>query len=77
MNVIPVIVRALGAVTNLEEELKRIEIMKKELDRVQFCDLLGSARIVRIVFHIPGSGLEPGTSDLRKINNNYYKIIEI
>ena len=49
MNVIPVVVGALGAVARLEEELSMLDIDKKEVDRVQFSALLGSARILRKV----------------------------
>ena len=54
MNVIPVVVGALGAVARLEEELSMLDIDKKEVDRVQFSALLGSARILRKVLDISG-----------------------
>ena len=52
--VIPVVVGALGAVANLEEHMGMLDIQKKEVDRVQFSALLGSARILRKVLDISG-----------------------
>lgn len=52
VDVIPVAVGALGAVANLEEELERSGIRKKEGDRMQFSALLGSARILRNVLDV-------------------------
>ena len=54
VTVIPIIVGALGAVANLHEQMEMLEIEKKEVDRVQFTALLGSARILRKVLDIPG-----------------------
>ena len=54
VTVIPIIVGALGAVANLHEQMEMLEIEKKEVDRVQFSALLGSARILRKVLDIPG-----------------------
>ena len=51
---IPIIVGALGAVDKLQEQMELLEIEKKEVDRVQFSALLGSARILRKVLDIPG-----------------------
>jgi len=42
-NVVPVIVGSLGAVGRLEEVLKMLEVDEKEVDRVQFSTILGSA----------------------------------
>ena len=39
MNVIPVVVGALGAVAKLEEYLGMIEIQQKKVDRIQFSAL--------------------------------------
>ena len=52
VNVVPVVVGALGAMANLGEELTKLDIEKKEVDRVQFSALLGSARILRKVLDI-------------------------
>ena len=52
VNVIPVVVGALGAVAHLEEELAKLDIGRKEVDRAQFSALLGSARILRRVLDI-------------------------
>ena len=52
--VIPVVVGASGAVANLEEHMGMLDIQKKEVDRVQFSALLGSARILRKVLDISG-----------------------
>ena len=52
VNVVPIVVGALGAVANLEEELSRLELGRKEVDRAQFSALLGSARILRRVLDI-------------------------
>ena len=54
VNVIPVVVGALGAVGKLEEHLEMLDVSKKEVDRVQFSALLGSARILRKVLDISG-----------------------
>ena len=54
VTVILIIVGALGAVANLHEQMEMLEIEKKEVDRVQFSALLGSARILRKVLDIPG-----------------------
>ena len=47
VNVIPVVVGALEAVAHLEEELAKLDVGRKEVDRAQFSALLGSVRIVR------------------------------
>lgn len=52
VNVVPIVVGALGAVANLEEELSRLDLGRKEVDRAQFSALLGSARILRRVLDI-------------------------
>ena len=54
VTVIPIVVGALGAVANIHERMEMLEIEKKEIDRVQFAALLGSARILRKVLDIPG-----------------------
>ena len=36
VNVVPIEVGALGAVANLEEELSRLDLGRKEVDRAQF-----------------------------------------
>ena len=54
VSVVPIVVGALGAVQNLEEELKKLDIERKEIDRVQFAALLGSARILRRVLGLSG-----------------------
>ena len=41
VNVVLIVVGALGAVANLEEELSRLELGRKEVDRAQFSALLG------------------------------------
>ena len=46
MNVIPVVVGAIGAMAKLEEYLGMIEIQQKEVDRIQFSPLLGMATIL-------------------------------
>ena len=52
--VVPIVVGALGAVAQLEENVGMLDIEKKEVDRVQFSALLGSARILRMVLDISG-----------------------
>ena len=52
VNVVPIVVGALGAVANLEEELSRLDLGRKEVDRVKFSALLGSARTLRRVLDI-------------------------
>ena len=52
--VVPIVVRALRAVCNLEEELIKLNIDKKEIPKVQFAALLGSARILKKVLDLPG-----------------------
>jgi hypothetical protein len=54
VTVIPIVVGALGAVANLHEQMEMLEMDKKDVDRVQFSALLGSARILRKVLDIPG-----------------------
>ena len=54
MNVIPVVVGALGAVAKLEEYLGMIKIQQKEVDRIQFSALLGTATILRKVLDVSG-----------------------
>ena len=56
VNVIPVVVvvGALGAVAKLEEYLGMIEIQQKEVDRIQFSALLGTATILRKVLDVSG-----------------------
>ena len=54
VNVIPVVVRALGAVAKLEEYQGMIEIQQKEVDRIQFSALLGTATILRKVLDVSG-----------------------
>ena len=36
VNVVPIVVGALGAVANLEEELSRLNLGRKEVNRAQF-----------------------------------------
>ena len=52
--VIPIVVGALGAVAKLEEYMRMLDIEIKEVDRVQFSALLGTARILRRVLDISG-----------------------
>ena len=52
--VIPIVVGALGAVAKLEEYMRMLDIEIKEVDRVQFSALLGTARILRRVLDILG-----------------------
>ena len=54
VNVIPVVVGALGAVAKLEEYLGMIKIQQKEVDRIQFSALLGTATILRKVLDVSG-----------------------
>ena len=54
VNVIPIVVGALGAVAKLEEYLGMIEIQQKEVDRIQFSALLGTATILRKVLDVSG-----------------------
>ena len=54
MTVVPIVVGALGAVQNLEEELIKLNVDKREIPKVQFAALLGSARILRKVLDLPG-----------------------
>ena len=58
MNVIPVVVvvGALGAVAKLEEYLGMIKIQQKEVDRIQYSALLGTATILRKVLDVSGYG---------------------
>ena len=53
---IPIVVGALGAVAKLEEYLGMIEIQQKEVDRIQFSALLGTATILRKVLDVSGWG---------------------
>lgn len=48
------IVAALGTVVNIGEYLRMLEIEEKEVERVQFSALLGSATILRKVLHVLG-----------------------
>ena len=52
MNVVPIVIGALGAVRNCENELIKLGI--EEIWRMQSAALLGSARILRKVLEIPG-----------------------
>ena len=54
VNVVPIVIGALGAVENVEEELHKLNIERKEISKVQFAALLGSARILRKVLDLPG-----------------------
>ena len=54
MTVVLIVVGALGAVCNLEVELIKLNIDKKEIPKVQFAALLGSARILKKVLDLPG-----------------------
>ena len=54
VNVIPVVVRARGAVAKLEEYLGMIEIQQKKVDKIQFSALLGTATILRKVLDVSG-----------------------
>ena len=54
VTVVPIVVGALGAVQNLEEELIKLNVDKREIPKVQFAALLGSARILRKVLDLPG-----------------------
>ena len=54
VNVIPVVAGALGAVAKLEEYLGTIEIQQKEVERIQFSALLGTATILRKVLNVSG-----------------------
>ena len=53
MTVVSIVVGTLGAVCNLEEELIKLNINKKNIPKVQFPALLGSARILRKVLDLP------------------------
>ena len=53
VNVIPV-VGALGAVAKLEEYLGMIKTQQKEVNRIQFSALLGTATILRKVLDVSG-----------------------
>ena len=52
--VVPIVVGALGAVAQLEENVGMLDIEKKDVNRVQFSALLGSVRILRMVLDISG-----------------------
>ena len=54
VNVIPVVVGALAAVAKLEEYLGMIKTQQKEVDRIQFSALLGTATILRKVLDVSG-----------------------
>ena len=54
VNVMPVVVGALGAVAKLKEYLGMIKIQQKEADRTQFPALLGTATILRNVLDVSG-----------------------
>ena len=54
MTVVPIVIEALGAVFNLEEELIKLNMTKKEITKVQFAVLLESARILRKVLGLSG-----------------------
>ena len=49
VNVVPIVIGALGAVENVEEELHKLNIERKEISKVQLAALLGLARILRKV----------------------------
>ena len=48
------VVGALGAVAKLEEYLGMIELQQKEVDRIQFSALVGTATILRKVLNVSG-----------------------
>ena len=54
VSVIPVVIGALGAVGNIGDELIKLKVDRKEIPKVQFAALLGSARILRKVLDLPG-----------------------
>ena len=54
VTVVLIVVGALRAVCNLEVELIKLNIDKKEIPKVQFAALLGSAGILRKVLGLPG-----------------------
>lgn len=47
VNVVPVVIGVLGAVDKVEDELIKMKMEKKEIWRVQFQALLGTAMILR------------------------------
>ena len=49
VTVVPIVFEALGAVCNVEEELIKLNLDKKQISKVQFGALLGSARILEDV----------------------------
>ena len=51
-NVMPIVVGALGTVASLDEDMNMLYIEKREVDRVQFSVLLGSAKILKRVLDI-------------------------
>ena len=51
---LPIVIGALDAVENVEEEFIKLTIEKKEIPKMQFAALLGSARILRRVLDLPG-----------------------
>ena len=53
-NVISMLLRALAAVASLDEYKSMLDIVKREVDRVQFSALLESVRILRKVSDISG-----------------------
>ena len=53
VTVVPIVIGALGAVVNVAEELIKLNIERKEIPKVQFAALLGSARILRRVLNLP------------------------
>ena len=53
-NVISILLRALAAVASLDEYKSMLDIVKREVDRVQFSALLESVRILRKVSDISG-----------------------
>ena len=54
VTVVPIVVGALGAVCILKEEPIKQNIDKKEIPKVHFAALLGSARILKKVLDLPG-----------------------
>ena len=61
--VVPIVVGALGAICNTEEELIKLNIDKK-LPKMQFFALLGSVRILRKVLDFPGQLLPETLTNL-------------
>ena len=54
VTVVALVIGALGAVQNLEEELIKLKVDKNVVPQVQFAVLLGSARISRKVLDLQG-----------------------